>query len=227
MVTIVVFGERIEHAESVAENKFRECPWQFFDGVPDSFPEKLIWGDFAVTRVMNSGLRNGLIPDMKSVGLKKANDVLATIPRQMSLVELADDSDIYEKVKCLFEALRRDGVGLSRISKVLCRKRPELILMLDSVVTNFLWKIARRWKTGIGNPPRWFDEAWKSWTEPHDPTFYMRMARCALLGADGDVRAVRSHVASIPETGVPEDACLLRIWEATLFWHLYPAGARP
>jgi hypothetical protein len=52
---------------------------------------------------------------------------------------------------------------------------------------------------------------------------YMRMTRVALAASADVVRQIRAQLAAVPFTGVPEDAPLLRIWEATIFWHLWSA----
>lgn len=221
MTTMQVFHETIPNAENVAAEKFRACPWQFFDGVPDHFPDMLVWGDLAITRVMNSGIHQGIIPDLDKLDVRQA---LASVPD----LDMATDAEIpYEDVRLLFLAMRSHRIGMSRIAKVLCRKRPHLVPMLDSVVTGFLRDAAHSWSTGQREgKPAWFDTAWAAWTDANDPTFYMRMAREALHEARTTVEQIRSHLASVPETGVPADAPLLRIWEATLFWHLWsPSGS--
>lgn len=223
MTTLQVFGLQIPGAEQVAEAKFRACPWQFFDGVADRFPDLLVWGDFAITRVMNSGIHQGIIPATDTTAIRQA---LASIPVG---ADITTDGEIhYDGVRALFLAMRSYRIGMSRIAKVLCRKRPRLVPMLDRVVTTFLWDVAHAWSTGNRDgKPGWFDAGWVGWTDGNDPTFYLRMVRESLLSDQNAVEEVRSHLASIPDTGVPVDAPLLRIWEATLFWHLYSGDELP
>src|ERR1044071_739925 len=141
MTILNVLGEQIREAESLAEAKFLNCPWQFFDGVPDKYPNQLVWGDFAIMRVMNSGINDGIIPDRADI--ENANAALARISLNEALAESA--APPYEQVHALFKAMRTHQFGRSRIAKVLCRKRPNLIPMLDSVVTDFLQMIAHDW----------------------------------------------------------------------------------
>jgi hypothetical protein len=223
MTILHVFGERIPDAELVAERKFRDCPWQFFDGVPDQFPNRLVWGDFAITRVMGSGIAESMIPELDGNDIEKVNSILAAIPVSASVAEADEDLALYERVNVLFKTTRAHRLGMSRIAKVLCRKRPSLIPMLDSVLTGFLWKVAHGWDAGVaegGKPPGWFESEWNAWADWDHPRIYLRMVREALRPALENVRAIRAHVSAVPETGVPGDAPLLRIWEATLFKHL-------
>lgn len=225
MPVLNVFGTRIRDAESVAEEKFRDCPWQFFDGVPDRFPNELVWGDFAITRVMGSGINERLIPELDGKDVGKVNAILAAIPASASLAESEEDLALYERVNLLFKTMRAHRFGMSRIAKVLCRKRPNSIPMLDNVLTGFLWNVVHRWAAGQTddeNPPDWFKSEWRAWTDSDHPRMYLRMVREALRPELETVRAIRAHVATVSETGVPEDAPLLRIWEATLFKHLSP-----
>lgn len=218
MTTLNVFGERIPDAESVATAKFLACPWQFFDGVADRYPNQLLWGDFAITRVMNSGVNEALIPGQAD--LERAGAILEQISTEDALAE--SEAPPYDEVHSLFKVLRAHQLGRSRIAKVLCRKRPNLIPMLDRVVTDFLYKVGREWSIGArAGKPIWFDDAWRGWTDDDDPTVYLRMVREALSAELGTVREVRAQIALKSATGVPADAPLLRIWEATLFWYLW------
>jgi hypothetical protein len=212
MAVLEIFGRQIRNAEFLAEEKFRTCPWPFFDGVPDHFPNRLVWGDFAITRVMGSGVHDGIIPALDSADIENANGILATIPVSSSLAEFDEDPAVYERVSLLFKAMRAHRLGMSRIAKVLCRKRPQFIPMLDKVVTSLLWQVARRWATSRSpenqgaSPPEWFDSEWNVWTDPDHPRVYLRMVREAMRPALGSVRAIRAHLARVPATGVPVDA---------------------
>ncbi len=229
MTVLVVFGERIPRAERVAERKFRSCPWQFFDGVPDRCPDQLVWGDFAITRVMNSGIHEGIVPELPN---RSANRALRRIANDLDIATAQDDRLVFDDVRRLFSAMRAHRISMSRSAKVLARKRPRLIPMLDSVVTTFLWEVAKGWMTGARQgKPSWFDTSWNSWTDGEDPTVYLQMTREAVVSARPQLEQIRTHVAQVSETGVPADAPLLRIWEATLFWHRYAplvqGGAAP
>jgi len=67
-------------------SKFEDCPWQFFDGVEDSSPNDLTWGDVAITRVMSSGLRQWQIERLLGRFEKQnASKLLAAIPLTLRL----------------------------------------------------------------------------------------------------------------------------------------------
>jgi hypothetical protein len=215
MTTLSFWGRNVRDAQHIAARKFSACPWQFFDGVPDCFPDQLVWGDYAITRVMNSGVYEAVIPRLSGREIRRANRVLAGIPRGCALSHLLMNDLVYSQVDQLFDAVRSPGVGMSRSAKVLCRKRPNLIPMLDSVVTNHVRAVARRWKEEPKGAPGWFLAEWKAWKA--QPRFYMRMIQESMAPQLAAIREIREFVASVPSTGVPVDAGLLRIWEATLF----------
>lgn len=210
----------IPNAAQVGIAKFRACPWQFFDGVRDDEPDRLIWADFAITRMMSSGVRSDLITAAIARGnAAGADGILASIPRQYDLVLAAtEDPHVYQNVDLLFGALTGPRFRRSRAAKTLCRKRSQCIPMLDDVVTSFLHGVCRHWVHSAALAPSWFGAIWSSWTTEISP--YLRMIREDARHHQAELEELRRQIAADPFTGVPADASLLRIWEATVFWAL-------
>jgi hypothetical protein len=164
MVTFFGRAPRRIPTTALVVRKFSACPWHFFDGVPDSAPNEILWADVALTNVMGSGM-NGFrtAAFLAAAEAPKARLLLSRIPSAQCLEDTPEDTSIWTDVDGLFEALRVPGVGTSRISKVLCRKRPGFVPMLDSVVRDYLNSIARQWSSRRRHPPKWFRNAWNDW----------------------------------------------------------------
>jgi hypothetical protein len=89
------FGRlEIQDAVQVGSAKFQWCPWHFFDGVADKHPNEICWPDFAITRVMSSGVSNALIDAALSRNHDGAiGNVLMTIPTDHDLVVGEESED--------------------------------------------------------------------------------------------------------------------------------------
>jgi hypothetical protein len=210
-------------------DKFRACPWQFFDGVRDRFPNRLVAGDVLITRVMESGIPRDVGDALAGPPVNRAvTAALASIPADAEIESLPDDDPTWPAVRRLFDAMvRTRGIEVSTASKILCRKRRALIPMLDSYVQSFLWDRARQLSKS-GNVPVWFKSIWSTWASGrgNDVVAYMRMIRHDMRCSLRELRAIRWAVARDPTAGVPKDAPLLRIYEAALFWWLAVDHAR-
>lgn len=217
-----VFGQlAIPTPADAALAKFRACPWQFFDGVPDRTPDRLQWGDFAITRVMSSGLNERLIDAaLKRASSGDAGALLTAIHQDYDLVRApAENDELYVNIDRLFAVLMGPNFKESRAAKVLSRKRPLCIPMLDTVVVEFLCRV---WRIAKDNPkevPAWLGRFPKRWTTEISP--YLRMIREDARRHVDQLKAIRRQLAADPLTGVPSNAPLLRIWEATVFWTLW------
>lgn len=218
-ITLNFFGKAVHNAERLALDKFRNCPWPHFDGVPDPQPNRLLASDFAVTIVMNSGIRMQQVWDVLDRVDGEAVSLLTAIPVKLALESTSEQKDCvpWSQIDQLFQRLMGTRARLSRIAKTLCRKRPQLIPMLDNVVTRFLKTAARSWRA---NGPAWFPLAWDSWATWEMPSPYIRMIRHDMQAQLDQLKRLRSFLAAAQETEVPKDAPLLRIYEATLFWWL-------
>ena len=219
------FGRiQIRRASAQAIAKFRACPWHFFDGVADTEPNRLVWGDFAITRVMSSGLRSDLINGaLARATAAGADALLAAIPDDHDLIcAETENEEVYAYVDRLFQALDGYRFRRSRTAKVLCRKRPRCIPMLDDVVADFLLGVCHHWLQNPRQAPNWFAASWRSWSSRTVVTPYLRMIREDARVHLSELEQIRAELAADRSTGVPGDAPLLRVWEAIVFWTLYP-----
>jgi len=221
---LTFFGRNLLKTINVAKDKFHDCPWPHFDGVPDAYPDRILVCDFSITHVMNSGIsmqdawaaiEKSNIKDDKG---GDASDLLKLIPSDLRLEET---SESYEKINWevidrLFRHLRIKNVGFSRIAKMLSRKRPFLIPMLDSWIYEFLDGIGKEWYLGRGNPPTWFNAEWLAW-EIGKASPYIRMIRHDMIPQKEKLERLRKCLNSDALTEVPLEASLLRIYEATLW----------
>ena len=218
------FGNILPNSLDVAIRKFRDCPWPHFDGFPDVYPNRILVSDFAVTLVMNSGIPMQYAWE----AVRRADntdDLLNNIPTDVRLEETVEDDDQvnWNAIDHLFLQLVGEKVRLSRIAKMMCRKRPYLIPMLDTYIWKYLDKIANAWREGSVNPPQWFDESlWESW-EYDMPSPYIRMIRHDMIKQVPVLEELRGCLHEDELTEVPRDASLLRIYEATL-WRAIEEG---
>ena len=105
--------------------------WAYDDGVPDRNPTRILPEDVSVTVAMNSFVNTA--DKIRSVhrGLARACDRhLAQIPADADLLEY--DQHLEQLGALLDDACRTRGVLLAVATKVLHRKRPGFIPMLDS-----------------------------------------------------------------------------------------------
>lgn len=103
--------------------------------------------DLCMTHLMHSNINgadiNWLIAHRQSIRL-----ALAAIPADANLEGPLED-DIWQAIGALFAAMEQDGIGLAKMTKVLCLKRPALFPMLDSYVMGMLFR--DDWPAGMNN----------------------------------------------------------------------------
>lgn len=207
-----------KQALTLARDKFKECPWHFYDGVRDHSPNALVWGDLAITRVMSSGISGKVIREvMDRFNAGNGNAILRSIPEDYDLVEGAEaDEAIYRRIRSLFDILEGDFARTSRVAKILCRKRPRAIPMLDRLVETFISASCKTWRNDKGIMPHWMDENWNR----GDISKIERTLH--LIRSDAkyhleDLRDIRQTLSKDTVTQVPPNASLLRIWEAIIY----------
>lgn len=220
MAGVSFFGRNLPRALTVATRKFTDCPWPHFDGFLDSWPNRILAGDFAVTHVMNSGIRMKqawwAVERGEHASVRSA---LERIPVDLRLEDTVETPDLvdWKAIDSLFQRLSTNRMRLSRIAKMLCRKRSALIPMLDGVVVKFLKDVAWDWHRGRNDPPSWFDDKlWDQWSW-QVPSPYIRMIRHDIRGQIPQLKRLRARLHANRDTEVPSDASLLRIYEATLW----------
>jgi len=106
-----------------------------------AWSDRLLPQDIAITVLMNSKVSTDDVEAL--LGRKDAIErALKEVPRDVDLFGPVSD-EAWGKVKGLFGAMEVHGIGLAKMTKVLCLKRPRLIPMLDSYVMEALY--AKEW----------------------------------------------------------------------------------
>lgn len=207
-----------KQALTLARDKFTECPWHFYDGVRDHSPNVLVWGDLAITRVMSSGISGGVILEtMDRFKTGNGSAILRSIPEGYDLVEDDEPDDaIHARISSLFEVLEGNFIRTSRVAKILCRKRPRAIPMLDRLVENFISTSRKVWRNDEGPVPHWVGADWnrRGLSQIEQALDLIRNDARYHLQSLRDIRKTLSKDAN---TQVPPDASLLRIWEAIIY----------
>lgn len=100
--------------------------------------DRLLPPDLAITVLMNSRISTD---DVEALLAKKdtIEEALGKVPNDVDLFGPISDGD-WRKVKELFWTMEVPNVGLAKMTKVLCLKRPRLIPMLDSYVMEVLYE---------------------------------------------------------------------------------------
>lgn len=103
----------------------------------EGWPNRLEGADLAVTRLMNSGVTS---EDISSILARRAR--IEEALRQVSMRASIDDDrePDWEACRAVMGAMECHNVGLAKITKLLCQKRPNLFPMLDSYVMAFLFE---------------------------------------------------------------------------------------
>lgn len=123
-------GPRVEDPAAVAARMLGE-EWHYYDGVPMGDWDRVEPMDVLATVSVNSFVTDAARVRRVHRGLASACDGrLAGIPRDAHLL----DSDVAEVEGLLAAACEVPGVLVPVATKVLHRKRPHLIPMLDNVV---------------------------------------------------------------------------------------------
>ena len=109
--------------------------------MPGLFPDwhnRLTAQDLAITMLMNSGMT----PADVEMLLEQRGEIEVALRAVPVSVDLFSDwnDPLPKAVKDLFSSMEVHGVGLAKMTKVLCLKRPRLIPMLDSYVMKALYE---------------------------------------------------------------------------------------
>lgn len=205
-------GRVVEDAVATLHRKFERFAWAWYDGVATD-PECISVVDFAITIAMNSRATAGRLKDFMSRGIEierllRAIPVTADLSRETTPAVFAAVRDLFA------EACLAKGTALSVASKVLHRKRPGLIPMLDRIVVERHYWPALVGLSKASTPPAWFERHWLKHGAWSDPTMYMRLMA-------GELESNRSELAHIRErldpTIVPRGISDVRLLEAALY----------
>lgn len=126
-----------------AMRRFAQEEWVYYDGIPDRDPMQVLPEDVLATVSMNSFVNTATKVRTIHRGLATTcNPILATIPPDADLSSY--DTDLTTARSLLDAACSVRGVGLAVATKVLFRKRPAYLPMLDSVVVRAYLEALRR-----------------------------------------------------------------------------------
>lgn len=216
MTTLKLVGRDIHDAEQVVQAKFERFSWNWYDAVITE-PDEIDAIDFAITIAMNSRATASRLREFM-VRKEALDRLLRAVPRDLNLSSATPDA-VFDAVRLLFEeACRAPGTALAVASKVLHRKRPKLIPMLDRVVVDHhYWLAVQTLATSPEKQPAWFDSTWLKHGAWSDPTVYMRIMA---LEIDQNANAIREIRRSIPAEILPAEASDVRILEAALYGDL-------
>lgn len=115
--------------------RFGRNEWPYFDGIPDRDPMRILPDDVQATVSMNSFVNTAEKVQEVHRGLQRTCErFLPDIPPDADL--LSFDPDLVIARELLDAACRLRGVLLATATKVLSRKRPDYLPMLDNVVVN-------------------------------------------------------------------------------------------
>lgn len=212
-------GRTIDDASSLLAAKFSGFDWAWYDGV-QSDPDRIEPVDFAITIAMNSRATAGRMAAFlrKSAELET---VLKEVPKDVDLADMTDARH-WASVRSLFKiACSAVGTKMSVASKVLHRKRPRLIPILDSILVNKHYWPALGLVAGGPTVPAWYVPDWhKSAAWKWDPSMYMRIMADEIDGNRSHLARLRSEAAKHPTIGVPVQISDVRLVESVLYWAL-------
>ncbi len=128
-------GRRL-HNCSDRLGRFFANEYAYYDAVPDADPNRIVPIDVLVTVALNSRVDTGEKVQQVHRGMADAcGPLLPTIPVDADLLTFDPDLSVAEQL--LAAAVTAPGVLSAVASKVLHRKRPNFIPMLDSVIVLF------------------------------------------------------------------------------------------
>lgn len=203
-------GSTIPEADVLLQRKKTNWPWKYYDNVKDDYPEKLTIFDYTITIAMSNYITAERYKAYYEA-LDGLNEKYKLIDRQIALEDIYDKED--SSLKCCRNLIirmgKQKGIALTSATKVLHRKLPKLVPMLDSNVITYYWKILKCASVDKTSPS-WMQDAWNNWVDNNDPLPYMR-----IIGHD-----VSMNMDIIDKLAIREDISRIRVFESILFQHL-------
>lgn len=156
--------------------------------------------------------------------MKKLNSAvclahITNLPSDLTLPEATSDHLNYIDAIVKRAAIHKKA-SISRITKILSRKRPHLIPMLDTILQGFLGKVWRFWKQDDNQINwNWFCPIEAKWTNTIQTSPYLLIIqRCLSHGNTIQVLSeIRDSLSNDVSFRIPPNASLLRIWESIVF----------
>lgn len=104
-----------------------------FDTLPDNDRDRFTTTDLVAVTLLDVALPPPSVRSLLETDADKFNDLLAAVPGNVDLWDVSDED--LANSEALYWALRKlPKVGRTRASKLMARKRPRLIPVVDSVI---------------------------------------------------------------------------------------------
>lgn len=184
--------------------RFCREEYAYYDAVAQEDPDKVTPLDVIVTTAVNafSTASARKIRDIHR-GLLKVQPLLAEVPREVSLQD-ASALDLDAVRRLLKAAVAVPGVLVAVATKVLHRKRPALIPILDSVIIGY-------YRQSSGE--RWLSAAWEDERRAAEAAVrVMQLFREDLLGVRDQLEQLTRQLSSEGFRLTPVRALELLIW---------------
>jgi hypothetical protein len=108
-----------------------------FDTLPDNDRDRFTTTDLLAVTLLDVALPPPSIRSLLETGADKFNGLLAAVPDEVDLWNVSDEDLAH--AEALYWALRKlHNVGRTRASKLMARKRPRLVPVVDSVIIEAL-----------------------------------------------------------------------------------------
>lgn len=185
-------------------SRMREQPdwYPVYDGVQDFPDDDLGSCEITLSIMLNSGIRTN---EATELFLKAARDPLvSSLLHQLHGIELQDAE--YGHLAAFAELIDRlqvKGVALSTLSKILHKKRPAFIPVLDTIVQDHYWHALRK---GLSGP-------WKGRTKCKEAIAILWLMQGDLVHSFHEIEYLRRRLLS---SGMKFTRCRLLshlIWE--------------
>ena len=154
-MTIAIAGQRIADPLAVLNNYARNnaSALRKFDGARSADPYVLVEADVLVTRALHSRISNAQINEVVDRS-SKFEHLWRAIPVNADLADADPEvrGGLYDVADELFRGLRGDGVGDSKVSKIVHLKRRSLFPILDSRVKKLYDEPAKAAAKALGSP---------------------------------------------------------------------------
>ncbi len=163
---------------------FRE-EYDYYDAIGDDEPDRITPLDVIVTAAVNA--RIGRASELRRIHrgvAERCDRLLAEIPRGADILEW----EIAGVAEVVHEAAQVDGVAIAVATKILHRKRPDLIPMLDSVLVKHYFHLPQEQEL----PLRLYDKGRMG----EVATELLEAARVDVAGARAELNALREGLAS-------------------------------
>ncbi len=214
-----IFGAPILKVEKILIIKFQDMPYRYYDGVKDNEAYMILPLDYCMIAAMNGQPRADRMREfMKRAEKPIIEALLKAIPLDLDLHK-ADDkvlSDVWDALKELFEKLEGKGARTAVVTKVLHRKRPRLIPMLDNKVLNNC--IYHAWKDLKSDNKTTIPYIWHG--QKYNICNCMRLMRDDISPQVKPLRTIRDILIHNKKLDIDRSITLLRLYEAVM-WKIY------